>query len=102
MTLTIELEPEWEQQLEIEAARAGLSKEEWAREFLKNNLRHTTQNFAPQVEQQKDRDRKSDEIERKLRAIREFEERAHEYTKDAPLLSDADVSRASIYEGRGL
>lgn len=102
MTLTIELEPELEQQLEEIASRAGVSKEEWARDFLKSNLRNSTHKSVPRVNQQNNTERKQAEIERKLQAMREFEERAHEYSKGVPPLSDADISRASIYEGRDL
>jgi plasmid stability protein len=38
MTLTIELDPETDARLKVQAVRLGISPEQCAREFLRNNL----------------------------------------------------------------
>lgn len=86
MTLTIELEPEVERQLEIEAARLGVSKAQRVEELVKAGLKKP----AISLSQQED-------IERRLKLMDEFVQAAHEYSKGAPPLSDYAVSRDAIY-----
>jgi len=91
MTLTIELEPEVEKQIEEIASRAGVSKEEWARDFLKNNLREAAIKQPLSQAQQS-------EIQRKLQLMKESVEAAHEYSKGKLPLSDYAVSREGMYD----
>lgn len=87
MTLTIELEPEVERQLEIEAARLGVSKAQRVEELVKASLKKPTFSASQQ-----------EDIERRLRAWEEFGERAREYSKGTPPLSDYAVSREGMYD----
>lgn len=86
MTLTIELEPEVEQQLEIEAARLGVSKAQRVEQLLKAVL------IKPDVLAA------YEDISERLQAWEEFGELAHEYSKGVPPLSDYAVSREGIYD----
>lgn len=107
MTLILELEPEVRQQLELDAAQAGMPVEAWAVQILKEKsaLYFSKESFRtgpglyPQSEEQKYR---AQDIEERLSAWDEFGRLAHEYSKEVPLLSDEAVSRESIYGERGL
>ncbi len=90
MTLILELEPEVERQLEIEAARLGVSKESRASDLLKTRLMQPRERLS------------EEEIARRLKLMDEFIETAREYSKNAPRWNDEDISRESIYGERGL
>lgn len=86
MTLTIELEPEVERQLEIEAARLGVSKVQRVEELVKASLKNPTFSASQQ-----------EDVQRRLKLMDESVAAAREYSKGTLPLSDYAVSRDAIY-----
>ena len=100
MALILELEPEVERQLEIEAARLGVSKETRVAQLL--TFRFENSNISALHRQGEQEKHRAQDIAARLEAWKEFGERAQEYSKNAPRWNDEDISRESIYGERGL
>ncbi|MBI3946241.1 MAG: hypothetical protein HY321_10010 [Armatimonadetes bacterium] len=90
MTLTIELPPEVDKRLRHEAARDGLAADDLARRLIESGLRDRESG-------RRSADTKAAAEER----VRDLERLWRCSRITAPPLSDAAVSRESIYEGRG-
>jgi hypothetical protein len=92
MTLTIDISPAVEQALEKRAQESGQTVTDFAASILSQVARLSPAIAAPE---------KQAEIAARLAALERFGSYDTRIKAGLPPLSDADVSRESIYEGRG-
>jgi hypothetical protein len=86
MTLTLELSPEREAALQAQAQARGMSLEQWLLELAEQ--------FAPSISTAHLQKTNPEEW------ARQFHEWAASHDRATPLLSDAGISRESIYPDR--